>query len=284
MIKRYVLILIVIIVSAALVYQPVAAREDTAQITLKKTAVHHKILYTYTVKKGDILSTIIRHIPGITEEDISNNYQLIKELNPNIADLNNLEPGQLLVIPGKPVTTAVTSTAKVTPSIYSTRVKRYTIKKGDTLIKIIHRELKIGTNIQKTLKIIKSINPGIRNVNKIYAGKIIKLPGKTIFVKTPEETKAIAQEVIKLSEKTIQPEKIIEIKEKIFMSPEARLSVLKQVITQMNGSVTTTGNYYIPIPNTVQITIDCSKIPVIEYDDNTTEFLDLENRVRKNIK
>ena len=284
MIKRYVLILIVIIVSAALVYQPVAAREDTAQITLKKTAVHHKILYTYTVKKGDILSTIIRHIPGITEDDISNNYQLIKELNPNIADLNNLEPGQLLVIPGKPVTTAVISTAKVTPSIYSTRVKRYTIKKGDTLIKIIHRELKIGTNIQKTLKIIKSINPGIRNVNKIYAGKIIKLPGKTIFVKIPEETKAIAQDVIKLSEKTIQPEKIIEIKEKIFMSPEAHLAVLKQVITQMNGSMTTTGNYYLPIPKTGQVTIDCSKIPVIEFDDNTTVFLDLENRAHNNLK
>jgi LysM repeat protein len=284
MIKRYVLILIVIIVSAALVYQPAAAKEDTAQITLKKTAVHHKKLYTYTVKEGDLLSTIIRHIPGITEKDIS----LIKELNPNIADLNNLEPGQLLVLPGKQVTVAeekeVTPPPAVTSTISSTRGKRYTIKKGDTLIKIIHRELKIGTNIQKTLKIIKSINPGIRNVNKIYAGRIIKLPGKTIFVKTPEETKAIAQEVVKLSEKTIQPEKIIEIKEKIFMSPEARLAVLKQVITQMNGSITTTGNYYLPIPKTGQVTIDCSKITVIEFDDNTTVFLDLENRAHNNLK
>jgi LysM repeat protein len=284
MIKRYVLILIVIIVSAALVYQPAAAKEDTAQITLKKTAVHHKKLYTYTVKEGDLLSTIIRHIPGITEKDIS----LIKELNPNIADLNNLEPGQLLILPGKQVTVAeekeVTPPPAVTSAISSTRGKRYTIKKGDTLIKIIHRELKIGTNIQKTLKIIKSINPGIRNVNKIYAGRIIKLPGKTIFVKTPEETKAIAQEVVKLSEKTIQPEKIIEIKEKIFMSPEARLAVLKQVITQMNGSITTTGNYYLPIPKTGQVTIDCSKIPVIEFDDNTTVFLDLENRAHNNLK
>ncbi len=84
MIKRYILVLIVIIVSSALVYQPVAAKEDTAQITLKKTAVSKKKLYTYTVKKGDILSTIIRHIPGITEEDISNNYQLIKELNSRV--------------------------------------------------------------------------------------------------------------------------------------------------------------------------------------------------------
>jgi nucleoid-associated protein YgaU len=209
----------VIIVSAALVYQPVAAKEDTAQITLKKTAVHHKKLYTYTVKKGDILWDIIRHIPGITEEDISNNYKLVKKLNPNIANFNNLEPGQLLVLPGKPFAETeekeVRDTTAVTPAISSTRENLYTIKKGDTLSKIIQRKLKITeTNIIKTIKIIKSINPEIRNVNKIYVGKVIKLPGKTIFVKTPEETKATAQGEDKLSEKTIQPEKIIEIKEK----------------------------------------------------------------------
>ena len=286
MIKRYVLVLIVIIVSSALAYQPVAAKEDTAQITLRKTALHHKKLYTYTVKQGDILSTIIRHLPGITEKNISNNYQLIKELNPNIPDLENLELGQSLVIPGKSFTEAeVKDTNAVSSKISSTKGNLYTIKRGDTLFKIIRNQLKITEiNIPKTLRIIKSINPVIRNVNKIYAGKIIKLPGKTIFVKTPEEIKAIPEEVVKLSEKTIQPEKIIEIKEKKFMPPEARLAVLKQVITQMNGSITTTGNYYLPIPKAGQVTIDCSKIPVIEFDDNTTVFLDLENRAHSNLK
>ena len=187
MIKRCVLVLIVIIVSAALVYQPAAAKEDTAQITLKKTAVHHKKLYTYTVKQGDSLSNIIKHIPGITEKNISNNYQLIKELNPNISDLENLEPGQSLVIPGKPVTeTEEKATTAVSSKISFTKGNLYKIKRGDTLFKIIRSQLKITeNNIPKTLRIIKSINPEIRNVNKIYAGKTIKLPGKTIFVKTP---------------------------------------------------------------------------------------------------
>ena len=289
MVKQYALALIVIIGSAALLYQQVAAKEDTAQITLKKTAVSRKNLYTYTVKKGDILSAIVRTIPGITERDISNNYQLIKELNPQVPDFDNLEVGQLLVFPGKSLTetevnkveNATISTAKDS----STKRINYTIKRGDTFYNIIRRELKVTeTNIPKTLKFIKSINPHITNVNKIYPGTVIKLPGGTLFVKTPEETKAVEQEVVKLSEKTTPPEKIIEIKEKKVMPPEARLSVLKHVINQMNGSISTTGNYYLPIHKTGQVTIDCSKIPVIEFDDNTTVFLDLENRVHNNLK
>jgi LysM repeat protein len=292
MIKRYALALIVVIGSAALLYQQAAAKEDTAQIILKKTAVSRKNVYTYTVKKGDILSAIARNIPGITEQDISNNYQLIKELNPDLADINKLNPGQLLVLPGKPLTeekkvtvaTAIPSAEAVAPTTASTISQPYTIKKGDTLIKIIYRELKIKTDIQKTLKIIKSMNPNIADVNKIYTGDIINLPGKTLFVSVPEETKSVEQEVVNLAEKTTQPEKIIEVKEKKIMSPEARIAVIKHVITQMNGTLTTTGNYYLPIPKTGQVIIDCSKIPVIEFDDKTTVFLDLENRAHNNLK
>ena len=87
-----------------------------------------------------------------------------------------------------------------------------------------------------------------------------------------------------LLEKSGQPEKIIEVKEKKIMPPEARLALLKQIITQMNGTITTAGNYYLPIPKAGQVTIDCSKIPVIEFDDGTTVFLDLENRAHKNLK
>jgi len=60
--------------------------------------------------------------------------------------------------------------------------------------------------------------------------------------------------------------------------------VLKQVINQMRGTITTTGNYYLPIPKAGQVTIDCSKIPVVEFDDHTTVFVDLENRANNNLK
>ncbi len=287
MIKRYVFILVLVFFSFVFFFQlsiVATANEDTAQLKLKKTAIPSKKLYTYTVKKGDVLSNIIKSIPGVTDEDVSKNYELIKKLNPNISDLDNLEAGQSLILPGKPLTetgnneTDIKTT--VTHNISSIGRKYYLIKRGDTLFKIIRRELKNETDIEKTLKVIKSINPGIKNVNRIYAGAVIRLPGKTFFVKIPEEIKPAAPEAATLSKKSIQPEKIIEIKEKKVISSEARLAVLKQVITQMNGSIITTGNYYLPIPKAGQVTIDCSIIPLIEFDDNTFVFVDLENHAR----
>jgi LysM repeat protein len=297
MINRFVLSLVVIIFSAVFSYLPAAAKEDTAQITLKKTAISKKNTYTYTVKKGDILSAIARNIPGITEEDISDNYRVIQELNPDITDLNKLKVGQSLVLPGKPfayseekkmktVTTApdtTVATSAVTEAAPSGSGQSYTIKKGDTLIKIIHRELKIKTDPKKTLKIIKSMNPNIVDVNKIYAGDVIKLPSSTAFVQAANEISPTEEEKIKVEETPAQPGEVVEVKEKISMPPEARLAVLKHVIAQMNGSFTATGNYYLPIPKTGQVTIDCSKMPVIEFDE-TTLFLDLENRAPDNLK
>ena len=288
MMKRYVLGLVLIVFSVVLVYQPVLAKEDTAQITLKKTAISKKKLYTYTVQEGDDIANIIKSIPGVTEKNLSRNYQLIKELNPDVEDIDNMEAGQILVLPGKPSMAmdeeSPIRTTRAASKTSLTTENKYKIKKGDSLIKIIYRELGTSTNIPKTLRIIKSMNPGIKNVNRIYAGDVIKLPGKTAFVKTPDETEEVSLKPTQIPAPSDQSERIIEIKEKAIMSAEARLDVIKQVITQMNGSITTTGNYYLPIPKTGQVTLDCSKIPVIDFDDGTTIFLDLENRAHNNLR
>jgi hypothetical protein len=294
MINRYTLTLLAAIFSVVFFCESSMSKEDTAQITLKKTATSKQNLYTYTVKKGDMISTLVRQIPNIKDEDIKDNYKIIKDLNPDISDLNKLLVGQLLVLPGKPLdktqqnkmesNTADSAAAVVPPSTNPAGGNTYAIKKGDNLIKIIHRELKIKTNTRQMLKVIQSLNPNIVNVNRIYAGQTIKLPNQTVFVKAAEEDKNVFQEVVKQAESQTQPKEIIELKEKIVMPPEARLALIKHVITQMNGSIMTMGNYYLPIPKAGQVTIDCSKIPVIEFDDQTMMFLDLDNRAEDNLK
>jgi hypothetical protein len=294
MINRYTLTLLAAIFSVVFFCESSMSKEDTAQITLKKTATSKQNLYTYTVKKGDMISTLVRQIPNIKDEDIKDNYKIIKDLNPDISDLNKLLVGQLLVLPGKLLSetqqnkmgsnTADSAAAVVPPSTNPAGGNTYAIKKGDNLIKIIHRELKIKTNTRQMLKVIQSLNPNIVNVNRIYAGQTIKLPNQTVFVKVAEEDKNVVQEVVKQAESQTQPKETIELKEKIVMPPEARLALIKHVITQMNGSIMTMGNYYLPIPKTGQVTIDCSKIPVIEFDDQTMMFLDLDNRAEDNLK
>ncbi len=194
------------------------------------------------------------------------------------ATLNKTE---VKVVKSKKITSKAIS-AKIIPSA---KVRYYKIKKGDGLMEIIRRELKVAeADIPKTIRTIKSLNPRIKNVNKIQPGTVIKLPGRTVLAKTTAKTKDIEQNFSKLSAPPPQPEKIGGVKEKKVMPPEVGFAVLKQIITQMNGSITTTGNYFLPFSKTGQVTIDCSKIPVIEFDDNTTVFLDLENRANNNLK
>jgi hypothetical protein len=283
MIKRYALALITVFLFAAFLSQPAsAAKEDTAQISLKKTAVSKQSQHKYTIKKGDVISAIIRRLPGITEEDIPDNYRIIKELNPDIENLNKLYAGQIIVLPGKSnyptkEKNEKADSAALDAPVAPAAIRDYKIKKGDNLISIIHRELKIRSNTQQALKTIKSINPNIANLNKIYVGQIVKLPGKTVFIKAPEEAKTTEQTKAEQSESLSSPKKIV-------MPPEARFAVIKEIVGQMNGSVSSSGNYYLPIPRTGSVTIDCSLIPVIEFDDKTTVFLDWENRTNDNLK
>jgi hypothetical protein len=283
MTKRYTSGLIAVFIFVVFFCQPSLAKEDTAQISLKKTAVSKQKVHLYKIKKGDVISTIIRKIPGITEDDIPDNYRIIKQLNPDIENLNKLYAGQIIKLPGKGNYSVEGGKGETASSTF-TGTQIYKIKKGDSLIAIIHRELKIKTDNIKILKLIKSMNPRIANANKIYAGQVIKLPGKTVVVQTPEETKIPEQAMVSLTESQPQPGEIIKIKEKIVMSQAAKLAVIKQILTQMNASILTSGNYYLPISKTGQVTIDCAKIPVIEFDDRTTLFLDWENRLNDSLK
>lgn len=284
MIKKFVWAIFIVMFSLIFSDQSVWAQEDTAQITLRKTAVSKENSYTYIVKKGDILSTIVRHIPGVTEADIANNYRIIQELNPHIEDVNKLSVGQKLILPGRPLAEKqqeptfeiadASTAAPVTPVAGS---KTYLIQSGDTLYRIIARELKDTSDIKEKYRIIKSLNPNIKDINRIYVGDTITLPTKDFSILTAKSSVEN-----KLIESNI--DKITGSDEKITMPPEARLAVIKHVLSQMNATVTSTGNYYLPIPKTGQITVDCSQMPVIEFDDSTTLFLDLDNKAPDNLR
>lgn len=289
-------ILLLILISAILLTMAfsshaIPAKEDTAQLTFSKTAISEKSVYKYRIQEGDVLSSIVRQIPGITEKKIPHYYRMIQEMNPQIKDLNKLYAGQKIVLPGKIATDAKEKTAKAdiaaqpqTSGTASPQV--YHVKRGDNLIRIAHRVLHVKSNTQKTLLLIQALNPAIKNANKIYIGQMIHLPEGQLLAEqgsqSTQKTNNIEESNQVVSSQEEPPKE--NAKESIILPPEARLAVIKHVITQMNGTMLTRGSYYLPFSKTEQLTIDCSLIPVVELDDRTTIFLDFGKHSGKHLK
>ncbi|MFO7569389.1 MAG: LysM peptidoglycan-binding domain-containing protein [Smithellaceae bacterium] len=286
--KFFVTVLIAMLCSLAGAIHSASAAEDTAQLTFSKTAIARKDLQIYTVQKGDMISAIIRKLPDVRERDIPNLYRTIKELNPDISDLNMLRTGQDLVLPGKVLADIPDPTRKILPAQTvapeRTAGQAYRVKSGDSLIKIVHRELAIRANTQSTLQAIKSLNPSITDVNRIYAGQMIRLPDVSGRTAAPVEKIEPVTVFMPTDEAPAIRNEIATRQEPFIMSPEARMAVIKHIITQLNGTMLTNGNYYLPVSATEQWTIDCAMIPVIELPTGVTILLDLENRAHRQLK
>lgn len=122
---------------------------------------------TYTMKKGDNLSTVAQKY-GISVSDIL-------KAN-NIKNPNKVAVGTKLVIPPK--------------------TKKYTVQKGDTLTGIAK---KFGT----TLSALKSAN-NIKDTDKLFIGKILVIPGGTATAQATKPAPAPAAKQTTPAPKTAQ--------------------------------------------------------------------------------
>jgi len=242
------------------------AEEDTAHLSFQKTATLSAKTRPYVVKEGEWLLQIIRAQAGITTHRLT----VIKQLNPQIEDLNKIKPGQVVILPEM-------ERRPVPEGEESSQTMNYTIRKGDSISRIAMRELNVKLpELRKTVDDIKQLNPDIRNYNMIYPGQTLQLPRRSIVI-TKQEVKAQQAES---SPKVVKDEA----KDKPIILPRAHLDIIKVVINRMNGALITLGKYYIPIPELGQVTIDCSTIPIVELDDGSSIFLDFSNRIPDTLK
>ena len=108
-----------------------------------------------------------------------------------------------------------------------------------------------------TYRLIRQLNPGMEDLAQLQAGQILHLPPGL----APPDARAAepAQADTRLAEKV--PEKATA---KTLPLTEGLLGIIQPVISRMKGTVTDRGKYFIPIKGSVQVTIDCSLIPVVE--------------------
>lgn len=281
----------------------ISALEDSAQLTFQKTVVSGKSFPHHTVRKNESVYSILRKLPGVAENDIPRYFQIIKALNPQVKNWDKIYPGQEIALPPTDaigVRKEESSTARANLSAGVSGRRTYLVRRGDYLIRIVRREMNIASGTQQIMLRIKEMNPAIRDANLLYPGQVLWLPKRygQAKVETPPFTDEFRHEQAKQPDKrseptgetrpsaAVMPQEQPTLREEpdagrksSLLSASARLEIIRHIVEQMQGSLLTKGNYYLPVSRTVQLEIDCSAIPVVELNDQTTVFLDMKNRL-----
>jgi hypothetical protein len=256
---------------AVFLASPLQAREDNASLLFQKTAGGGKTR-VHVVKKGESIRSVLRSQPGY--EPVSR--ALIRSLNPGIPDLNRIYPGQRIVLPipgllDPPEPTSVNRGESTPPILYRFR-------EGDSISRIILSELNVNpTEALQAYRLIRKLNPEIPDLNRLHNGQTLRLPSAPALPALPlaasPQTASLPTEKSRMETDIKTPK-----------TRDTLPGIIRLVINRMRGTVTTSGNHFIPLQETTQITIDCSLIPVVELDDGTTVLLDYGNHLSDNLK
>ncbi len=154
----------------------------------------------------------------------------------------------------------------------------HTIKQGDTLYSLVSSvyEPASGRTRKQIYDTIKQLNPKLTSIHVIFTGQKMRLPKKHLFPGGPAAT---------ITGKTTSPEKVeVAPPDPPLPTYDYRMAVIREVISRMNGVLSTAGNYYIPLPQSGQISIDCTRIPVAELADGSVILLDFSQRMSASLK
>ena len=149
----------------------------------------------------------------------------------------------------------------------------YTVKKGESLFDIVRRVT--GETTHRTL-IIRKYNPRIKNLNLIYPGQKIILPVKAATAASSAATSLMISP-------PLSPRAGVLKDDKPYPAP-VKWTLVKHILAQIGTTVTTQGKYYLPLRDLGQITIDCGKIPMIEFADRAIVFIDFRNQIPDNLR
>ena len=252
--------------------ETLSAREDSARLVFQKSAGPRKTRL-HVVKKGDSITDIFRNQRG--DEPVP--FALIRQLNPAIKNLNRIFPGQQIVLPVREMI-APPETPPLDLRESEPPPRKYSIREGDSISLIILTELDVAPEKAiSTYRLLRRLNPDIADLNQLPAGQFLNLPQTLVRTERPD---AEAMQTAVLPPETFSAEP----PPKVTPITERQLGIIEPVIRRMKGSLTAAGNYFIPLRDTAQVTIDCSLIPVVELDDGSTILLDFGNRLSENLK
>jgi len=149
----------------------------------------------------------------------------------------------------------------------------YTVKKGEWLLDIGRR---VTGETKHVLTIIRKYNPGIKDLNRIHPGQKIFLPTKAKTTVSSRDTSPVSSPV--------PTQQAGVLKDDMAYPSQIKWNLVRYVLEQIGGTVTSQGKYYLPLRDMGQITIDCRKIPMVEFADRGIVFVDFRNQIPDNLR
>ncbi|HEX9190739.1 MAG TPA: LysM peptidoglycan-binding domain-containing protein [Candidatus Deferrimicrobiaceae bacterium] len=155
----------------------------------------------YTLEKGDTLWKILERKAPLTPERYSQQLQEFRRVNPSVKDPSRLAAGQQVLIPSAAEGAADNG-----------KTVAYAVKKGDTLTGILASRGVPAGERPRYLAAVQEVNPSVRDVNRIYAGRTLRIPTEGYFGEAekareePDAAPALAAAVPPPAEETPAPE------------------------------------------------------------------------------
>lgn len=230
----------------------------------------------YIVNKDDWLYKIFRKKGEISEKDFPHFIIIFKEINPQISNIDAIEPGFHILIPLKSVNQGdydQTSSGDVDiPVVEFSRisedlnlkpfVQKHKIKKGETISTLIDKDFlkKGGALSDEGLKAFQLANPNIKNINIIYEGSDIYLPDPSIKSQPWFQSLLSGDPNNKGKKEQVAEQYKIE---------AYKLTQLKKYSSLIGGTLLSSGKMYFPGKNNANQVLDLSLTPIIETDDGS---------------
>ena len=240
----------------------------------------------YTVTKDDWLYKIFRKKGEISEKDFPHFLIIFKELNPEISNIDAIEPGISILIPLKKVEKkdydlSTPDNVDVPVIEFSTLpedtalapyIKKHTVKRGENISSLMDKQFlqKSGRLSEEGLKAFQLANPNIQNINIIYEGADIYLPDASIksqpwfqsFISGKPQQDDL-KENAQVPSPPLGPSPVPSGVDAL------KLLQLKRYTSLIGGTLLSQGKMYFPGKNGSNQVLDLSNAPVIETEDGT---------------
>jgi hypothetical protein len=227
---------------------------------------------SYTVQKNDHIWQILRRKGRIAESDFPKFVTILKALNPHIADVDRIYPGQELIVPLKelPSVEGPSEGEKryvTIPMIPDVLYKDRTVRRGDSVSKILMARLGVGWYDipREYIRAFKRLNPHIKNLAEIQPGQVIHIP-EPFSEEPPEGGPALPLDEIRAAP-TPQREPIGAEAPPSEEDVRVLLEVVSRGVSELDGKLLASGLCYFPVKGGEDLQLDLNAFPVVEMED-----------------